>query len=828
MRGLLAGLLCLVVVAPVRAQTEADSESESESETESETEAETESETETETESESESESETESEGGADSGSDSLGLFDDATLGEIMGEEGVAIPAVEVRAARVAEPAEQDTGAVVHRLDAETLQRIPYDNPEAVLQRVPGAYSRSEDGFGLRPNIGMRGVSANRSARVTLMEDGVLFGPAPYAAPAAYYFPLMSRMDGVDVSLGPAALPYGPMLVGGAIDFRNRAMPRAARGTVDLLYGTNNTARLHLDYGMGNEWGAFMIDADYLHSDGFKHFQSQLGDDDQPSGFPHTGFDRGELVLRGELHGALGDDVYHRLELRLGAGAEASNETYLGLTDADFRADPYLRYDSSRFDRMQWWRTQAQARHTLEVGDDFTLRTAAYRHDFERSWNKVNAMGGLFEDGASQTRFDLFETMTTPTGINAVRLALLRGDEDSEGLSTSNDYVLIGNAARRFQVTGLQSEGTARFETGPLDHRIRLGARLHSDVVERVHDEEEYAVLDRQLVSARSRRYITRDTRAEALALSAFASYALTIVEETVHRDGRPRRRPVLTLTPGVRAELVWTSFRTPTASSRAFRYAVLPGASARWQVIEELGVFAGVMRGFSPVAPGQAQSVRPEDAILYEAGAQLTHRESRTDAQLTGFVNDYSTFLQQCSFSAGCADRAIDDQDNGGAPLVLGLDARVSMRPEIGDATIPVSLAYTFTFSELRAPIVGSSNPLYVGGEAGDRLPYLPMHQVRGQLGFELDPFGINVAGSFVDGAFERAASDDDPTVPRTDAAFMLDATAYIQLFGRVRFYVRGENLTFTRAIAQRRPFGARPTRPLQVLFGARVDVRE
>ena len=41
-----------------------------------------------------------------------------------------------------------------------------------VLKQVPGVYSRGEDGFGLRPNIGIRGVSPDRSKKVTLMEDG--------------------------------------------------------------------------------------------------------------------------------------------------------------------------------------------------------------------------------------------------------------------------------------------------------------------------------------------------------------------------------------------------------------------------------------------------------------------------------------------------------------------------------------------------------------------------------------------------------------------------------------------------------------------------------
>ena len=52
----------------------------------------------------------------------------------------------------------------------------------------------------------------------------------------------------------------------------------------------------------------------------------------------------------------------------------------------------------------------------------------------------------------------------------------------------------------------------------------------------------------------------------------------------------------------------------------------------------------------------------------------------------------------------------------------------------------------------------------------------------------------------------------------------FLLDATVYLQAFENLRVYVRGENLTMTQAVAARRPFGARPSRPFQLQVGVRV----
>ena len=113
-----------------------------------------------------------------------------------------------------------------HRIDEEALERFEDDNIENVLTRsAAGVYVRGEDGYGLRPNIGLRGANSDRSKKVTLMEDGVLLAPAPYSAPAAYYFPLTTRLTAVEVFKGPSAIRFGPNTIGGAVNLVTRRVP---------------------------------------------------------------------------------------------------------------------------------------------------------------------------------------------------------------------------------------------------------------------------------------------------------------------------------------------------------------------------------------------------------------------------------------------------------------------------------------------------------------------------------------------------------------------------------------------------------------------------
>ncbi len=199
-----------------------------------------------------------------------------------------------------------------HTVDAETLEREEYDDIHRVLRSVPGVYVRGEDGYGLRPNIGLRGADPNRSAKVTLMEDGVLFGPAPYAAPAAYYFPMTTRLVGVEVFKGPAAVRFGPNTVGGAINLQTREIPRELETGIDVAAGLWGYGKLH-GYA-GKSWKRFGVLAEgaRVRTSGFKDLD----------GGGDTGFRKNEFMLKGRLHGDPGARVYQQFDVKFGLSTE--------------------------------------------------------------------------------------------------------------------------------------------------------------------------------------------------------------------------------------------------------------------------------------------------------------------------------------------------------------------------------------------------------------------------------------------------------------------------------------------------------------------------
>ncbi len=678
-------------------------------------------------------------------------------------------------------------GGSVQVLDPALLGRLGHDDPNRPLMMVPGVYIRQEDGYGLRPNIGLRGASSERSSKVTLMEDGILFGPAPYSAPAAYYFPMMARIDQVEVLKGPAAVLAGPQTIGGAINLVTRDIPRELSGMASVGYGMFDTLRLHGHAGGSLPWGGLLVEAVHLGTDGFKTLD----------GGGDTGFDKTEAMLKGRLNSDLAGDVYHQLDLKLVYSREVSNETYLGLSDADFRADPYRRYRSSALDRMDLERLGGQLAYSVAVGDDLDLGLTVYRHTMSRAWRKLNRFRGGPE---------LLEILSDPTTpLNRAYYDVLTGAEDS---ASDPETLLVGTNAREFVVMGADAKARLAFDTGAVGHELRAGVRYHWDSIERNHYEDPYAMTAGDLTATGEPRVTNTRNRGTSGALAAFVAHALDV-------EG-------LTVRTGARAEVIDMALENldTGAVADSDQAALLFGLGAHYALTPTFGVLAGVHQGFSPVAPGQAAGVDPERSVNYELGARYLDAEAGSTAEVIGFYNDYSNLVTQCTLSAGCRPTDLDAQFNAGEVDVVGVELLAAHAFDLGPVALRLRGTYTFTHARFGTSFT-SDNPVYGVVEAGDPVPYIPEHQASALVGVEGEVWGVDVTATVLDSLLEGAGALNGR---ESDAAVLVDVAARYRPMDWLELSVRGENLTGAEPVVSRRPYGARPAKPLHVHGAMRV----
>lgn len=684
-----------------------------------------------------------------------------------------------------------------HVIDAEELDTYAYDDIGRVLSQTPGVYIRGEDGYGLRPNIGMRGANSDRSAKVTLLEDGVPLVPAPYAAPAAYYFPMSRRMTGVEVFKGAASTQYGPQTVGGALNLLTRPVPQdGPHGALDLAAGLRQTVRLHGWAGTGNERGGVLAEVEHLGTAGFKELDN---------GGP-TGFERTDVMLKARLASDPTKTTRNALTLKLGWGHERSYETYLGLHPDDFAVDPDRRYAASANALMRWNRTQAELAWKLDVGA-VQVRTTAYHHWLARSWGKLNG----FEDSR-----DIHALVQQPdAGTASDYLDILRGELDTD----VGRRLRLGTNAREYHAFGVDSRARWVTRGDGFRSQLEFGVRFHGDLVDRRHSEVLHDMRDGTLVKAGDEE-VTLDSHATAFAVALHAHEDLAL-------GG-------LHLLPGVRTEIVHTTYAyndEPAEdtggeggglASDDWRTTVLPGFAALVEATDSIQVYGGVHRGYSPVAPGQPEEIKPESSVNVEAG--LRGGNNVLHGELTGYFNHYDNLTGQCTLSGGCTEEQIDQQFNGGKAWVYGAEAAGGLEARLPNGMrIPVSATYTLSMSSFRTGFI-SGFPQFGAVAVGDHLPYVPVHQAGLRVGLDMERLRLAVGLSTRSGMRDHAGQGPltETDVP---AQALLDVAAHVPLDDVLEGYVTVNNLLDTRTIESWRPFGARPTPPRQVMLGIRAS---
>ena len=176
---------------------------------------------------------------------------------------------------------------------------------------------------------------------------------------------------------------------------------------------------------------SWLVETVQAGSDGFKSIDQPANAARSPSGY-----DISDYMVKMQYDSAPSSALYQSLRLKAGYTDQVSDETYLGLTDQDFAADPFRRYAASAGDQFVSDHRQLQLSYVVESEGSWSGIVTAYRNDFDRDWFKLQSVDGV----------GINNILVDPTTY-ATELGYLRG-ANSQMTQLSNDTTIAATTRR--------------------------------------------------------------------------------------------------------------------------------------------------------------------------------------------------------------------------------------------------------------------------------------------------------------------------------------------------------------------------------------------
>lgn len=596
------------------------------------------------------------------------------------------------------------TAGAIQTIGKSELDSARVFNFSEALRRVSGVSIRSEEGFGLRPNISIRGSDPTRSRKVLLLEDGIPLSYAPYGDNSSYYHPPIERFESVEVLKGSGQIEYGPVTVAGVVNYLTPNPTEKRAFSLTAIGG--NRDYFNGNAGFSDTFGntGFLVNYSRKQGEGARE-NLRSGVNDLSVKVIQTINTNNVLMFK-----------YSHFD-------ESSQLTYSGLTEAEFAADP--RQNLFLNDDLEFFREGFSVGHTAVFAPGASLTTTFYTSYFSRDWWRQSSNSGQ-----------------RPNRLNS----------DPDCLSITDLSTTCGNQGtpRDFRTFGLEPRFKVEFNFGEVRNELNTGVRVH------------YETQDRRAwngFSPNAREegsQITERNLRNSLAFSSFVqnrfiwkdfSFTPGLRIENVHY---------------ARSNLLNGSHAKTDITQ------LIPGLGIAYNPSNNMTIFAGVHRGFAPPSTadiltngGGVVDLSSELSWNYEAGVRTQPLEG-VSLDATVFRNDYENQIVSASVAGGIGST----QTNGGETLQQGFE--LNSRFDSGQIletgyNIYFQTAYTFLatakFQGVRLSGVSGYGNVSI---TGNRLPYTPKNLVTSSVGYSFRGFNGFVENVFVG----RQYADDLNTV--------------------------------------------------------------
>jgi Fe(3+) dicitrate transport protein len=653
-------------------------------------------------------------------------------------------------------------------LDLSLLEHQRVTSTAEVLRKASGVHVREEEGLGLRPNIGIRGLNPTRSSRVLLLEDGIPLTYAPYGDNAAYYHPPVERFERVELLKGSGQIAYGPMTVGGVVNYVTPAPPSQSRGSAMASAGTRGY--LNTQAGWGTTLGSTGVQMDFLRKQGDgarENLSSEVYD------------------ITAKVVSRLSER--HVLTLRGSYFDEESNLTYSGLRQAEFEANP--RQNPFRNDFFYVDRTGASATHSFTVRHNLVATTNLYYSQFTRHWWRQSSNSGQRPNRASDPACGGMANLNTTCG-NEGRL-------------------------RSYSVWGIEPRVRAVARLGRVGSETDFGVRAHFEDQDRRQENGATPTARSGMVVENNNR---RNQAYAGFAQTRFIMGPLSVtpgvrVEQVYYQ----RANRLLSVTGDTSLTEVIPGIGA--AYSATPRHTFYAGAHRGFTPPRTEDIISNTTGGSIDLAP--------ERSWNYEAGFRSEpYAGVRLEAAF--FRMDYENQVIPASLAGGLGATLT----NGGATLHQGLEASLRTDSigwgSTARSNLYTRLAYTWLpvaeFVGVRFSNISGAGGVRV---TGNRLPYAPEHLLTAGAGYTAaGGWDVNVEAILIGDQF---ADDLNTVAPSADGqrgllpGFTLwNAAVNYPVRGQV-FFVAVKNL-FDRTEIVDRSRGIMPTAPRTVQAGVKV----
>ena len=694
-------------------------------------------------------------------------------------------------------------------VNQQKIHQLNQTNINNVLRVVPGVNIRDEEGFGLRPNIGLRGTTVNRSTKITLMEDGVLIAPATYADPSAYYFPTFARMQGVEVLKGSSQIKYGPYTIGGAINLISTSIPESFKAFAQVSYGSFNTNQQRIWVGDSKDNFDYVFDISRIASNGFKQLDNG----------GKTGFDRRDVMAKLKWHNNKNAKTPQSFTLKFVNSTEDGDETYLGLTYDDYQKNHLKRYAGTQKDILFLTHRLFSLNHNIVISKGLFINTIAYTTKTFRDWARASNFGG-----------QSINTILNNTTANQNAYNIMVGN--------ANGNIDYQSAGRTFYTLGIQSNLNYYFTKNNINHKIQIGFRLHKDEADRFATRSIYTMTNGKMILVDAGIKGNQENQIRtANSLATHLSYDLSFNR--------------LTISPGIRYEKVNLNLNNygvsdverfgtalKTASNKV--EVLLPGMGINYILSECSNAFGGIHKGFSP--PGTPNisntsfQARPEKSISYELGYR--YFKNGINLQVVGFLNDYLNILGSDNLSGGGAGTG--DMFNAGKALIKGIEFGLNYdvlykKERTIKIKIPVSITFTYTNASFNETFVNGGGDWGSGViSKGDFIPFVTPILLTTTIGLENTKFYAALTARYTgetrikpgkNSKISPQSGTELAIINTLESFLIIDFSANYFINKHFTVFTSINNLSNSKAIIANLPQGYRPNIPLSVHMGIKVS---